>query len=259
MKQLKNFLAPLFAALIITIVFCGCEAAAEKYEPTEKFFVNDFANCIDDSDEQTIYSEGANLSKKTGAQVVVVTVNTTGDTDIDEYAITLAQEWGIGDKDKDNGVLLLLAAEDRNVKIEVGSGIEATLTDGKCGRILDKYGVPYFKNDEFSEGLTKVYHALVSEAYIHEGIEPDNYNASAIYEDQDDSDESDEGVFEDIIAVIIIIVIIVLLIVFKRVPFFFFGGHGGFFGGGGGGFSGGGGGFSGGGGGFSGGGAGRSF
>lgn len=77
--------------------------------------------------------------------MVVVTVQSLGGRDIESYSIGLAREWGIGDKDDDSGVLLLLSTGDRQVRIEVGKGLEGSLTDGKSGRILDSYAVPYLK------------------------------------------------------------------------------------------------------------------
>ena len=110
--------------------------------PTSDFFVNDFASCLTDEDKSTIQALGEELYKKTKAQVVVVTVQSLGGRDIDSYSIGLAREWGIGDKDDDSGVLLLLSTGDRQVRIEVGKGLEGSLTDGKSGRILDSYAVP---------------------------------------------------------------------------------------------------------------------
>lgn len=113
--------------------------------PTSDFFVNDFASCLTDEDKSTIQALGEELYKKTNAQVVVVTVQSLGGRDIESYSIGLAREWGIGDKDDDSGVLLLLSTGDRQVRIEVGKGLEGSLTDGKSGRILDSYAVPYLK------------------------------------------------------------------------------------------------------------------
>ena len=97
--------------------------------PTSDFFVNDFASCLTDEDKSTIQALGEELYKKTKAQVVVVTVQSLGGRDIESYSIGLAREWGIGDKDDDSGVLLLLSTGDRQVRIEVGKGLEGSLTD----------------------------------------------------------------------------------------------------------------------------------
>lgn len=239
--------------------------------PTSDFFVNDFASCLTDEDKSTIQALGEELYKKTKAQVVVVTVQSLGGRDIESYAIGLAREWGIGDKDDDSGVLLLLSTGDRQVRIEVGKGLEGSLTDGKSGRILDAYAVPYLKNSDYSTGLRECYKKLVEEVYSEYGVE--GYTS---IDDSDIGDYSSSGLGDEKIDLAVIIIITVLVLIILILPgriirkgIYHGGGDyhgGGFYGGGFGGHSSGGfsggsssGGFSGGGGGFSGGGSSRGF
>ena len=244
--------------------------------PTSDFFVNDFASCLTDEDKSTIQALGEELYKKTKAQVVVVTVQSLGGRDIESYSIGLAREWGIGDKDDDSGVLLLLSTGDRQVRIEVGKGLEGSLTDGKSGRILDSYAVPYLKNSDYSTGLHECYKKLVEEVYSEYGVE----GYTSIY-DTDIGDYSSSGFGDEKIDLAVIIIITVLVLITLILPgriirkAIYHGGSdhhgddyhgGGFYGGGFGGHSSGGfsggsssGGFSGGGGGFSGGGSSRGF
>lgn len=254
---------------ILTLVFAfciilsGCSNTVKTsadLKATDKFFVNDFADVISDTDEQTIYNKGVYLNDNTSAQVVVVTVDTVGDEDISDYALNLGRNWGIGDKEKDNGIVILLAVEDRNVEIQVGYGLEGALNDSKVGRILDNYGVPYFSEDNFSEGLVSVYNAVYNEVLIEYGLSPDeNYVSIEKLENQEDTDSG-----KVVISWIVLLVIVfVYLFIFKGRGFFFIGGppfggghYRGGFGGSSGGFSGG---FRGGGGSFGGGGAGRRF
>lgn len=263
----KSISLPLI--IFIFAVFGSFGALAAEYpEPDSNFFVNDFADVIDSEDENSIQSAGEKLFGDTTAQVVVVTVENLNSKDINSYSIGLARQWGIGSSDKDNGVLLLLAVEERQVRIEVGSGLEGALTDAKTGNILDRYGMDYFKEDNFSTGLYEVYSAIVNEVYIEYNMEPG--------EDYTPIEELEEDfTVADIARIIVILIIIGFALKFGRrggpgggFPLFFFGGNhrggrgGGFGGGSGGGFSGGGGsggGFSGGGGGFSGGGSSRGF
>jgi uncharacterized protein len=91
--------------------------------------------------------------RATTAEIAVVVVPTIGDTDIDTAAEKLFSFWGIGKKDKDNGLLLLAAIEDRKIRIEVGYGLEGALPDAKTGRILDEQVIPRFKEQKFAEGL----------------------------------------------------------------------------------------------------------
>ena len=253
-KLLKTFLCTIFVTCL-----CIVSVSAKSVKPTqtEAFFVNDYANVISSENENKIYAEGENLYNACKAQAVVVTIDSLDGEPIEDYAYDLANEWALGDKDMDNGVLILLAVEDREVRIEVGSGLEGALPDSKTGRIIDTYGIEYFSRDDFSSGLASVYNSVVNEIYIEYGLEPDKNYVPV-----------ENGMSTAEIIISIIVVIIVVLSFFSRggrggfmfFPFFF--GRGGYYGsnhggryGGGGGF----GGFSGGGGGFSGGGASRRF
>lgn len=228
--------------------------------PTSNFFVNDFADCINDSDEQKMQSMAEELYEKTTAQVVCVTVNSLEGEEVRDYALGLGREWEIGSKDN-NGVLLLLSTEDRKIDIEVGYGLEGTLPDGKTGRILDNYAVPHLKNDDFSTGLCEAFSALIGETAKEYGIEIEGTN----YVEEVNEDE----LYEEY-ALRIILIIFVFIIVILTIATFAVGEGGGSsysgggfssgsgFSSGGGGFSSGGG-FSGGGGSFGGGGSSRGF
>ena len=86
-------------------------------------------------------------------QVVVVTLKTLGGVNISDYSLKLGRYWGIGQKDKNNGVLLVVAPNDRQVRIEVGYGLEGTITDTFSGVIVDNYIVPEFKKDDMEGGI----------------------------------------------------------------------------------------------------------
>ncbi len=235
-------------------------AASADYQPTERFFVNDFAGVLSSSDAEEIYALGAELQEKTGAQVVAVTVPTTGGEDIRQYGLDLGRDWGIGQEDEDNGVLLLLATEDRQVSIEVGYGLEGALNDAKTGRILDTYATPDFAEGAYSSGMRKAYRALINEVYIEYGLDP-------VDDDYVPVSPEEEGGGQTVLAVlpfVLFLALFALAMVRSRTrggpPFIFFGGpRGGPGGFGGGGFGGGGGGFHGGGGSFGGGGSSRGF
>lgn len=265
----KRHAVILSVLLLVSLFLGGCDQANEELKPTERFFVNDFADVISQSDEDTIYSQGVKLQEKTGAQVVCLTVKSLDGQDIREFGIELSREWGIGQKDKNNGVLLLLAVSERKVSIEVGYGLEGGLTDIETGIILDTYALPHFKNDDFSTGLKNAYNALVNEVYIEYGLEPEEgyIPANDIKNENIGEEEDLEGLIG--FAIPIFVIIIIIAIFSSRggrrgggPPFIFFGGpgRGSGFGGsfrGGGGFSSGG--FRGGGGSFGGGGSSRGF
>lgn len=271
--SMKRFFCIFAAVLLAVVCFAGCDGnGGSKYpEHTERFFVNDFADVIDSADEDAIYQKCAALNEQTGAQVVVVTIMSLDGTEPADYATELGDEWGVGSKEKDDGVVILLSKEDREIYIAIGEGLEGALPDSKTGRIIDIYGLDYFKSDDFSKGLVAVCNAVVNEVYIEYGIEPDeNYTPiDSIKEESPLSEYSKEVAASW--AILIVIVIAIWLIFGRRLRRFFwfggphgpggFGGTGGFggFSGGSGSRGGGFGGFSGGGGSFGGGGAGRGF
>ena len=258
---MKKLFSVFCFVLIISVLLSVSSFAVKLPEPTKDFFVNDFANVLDEEDEKELMTIGENLFVKTGAQVVVVTVDTLDGAAVSEYALELGRKWGVGDKEKNNGVVLLLSVSERQITIQVGYGLEGRLTDGKTGRILDKYAIPYLKNNDFSTGLSEAYKAIVSEVYAEYGeTPPENLN------EYDSYDVSDSTAFKVIRTIILIIVILVLIFGRRRRRHISFGPFYGGFSGGGDSFGGGssfgggrGGGFSGGGGSFGGGGSSRGF
>jgi uncharacterized protein len=195
------------------------------------------------------------LDRATGAQLVVVTVESLGGTSIEESALKLFRTWGIGQKDKNNGVLLLvnkenlLAGRPGRVRIEVGYGLEGAIPDGLAGRILDEEVLPAWEKGEYSEGIYRGFLALagaIAQEYgldlsRHPEMEPlSSYAASA----------TNGGDWGEIIAVLAFLVFFGSLawLGFRRRhfrgpggPFWGWpGGFGGFGGFGGGGFGGGG-------------------
>lgn len=262
--KLKRYSAILLSAVLLILSLSVGVFATKSTPyptPTSNFFVNDFADCINDSDEQKMQLMAEELYEKTTAQVVCVTVNSLEGEEVRDYSLGLGREWGIGSKDN-NGVLLLLSTEDRKIDIEVGYGLEGTLPDGKTGRILDEYAVPHLKNDDFSTGLREAFSALIGETAKEYGIEIEGTN----YVEEVNEDKLFKECVFRIISIIFVLIIMILIIKTKFAAGKGDGnsyGGGGFssgsgFSSGGGGFSSGGG-FSGGGGSFGGGGSSRGF
>ena len=231
-----------------------------KLSPTSEFYVNDFAGVLSGETKKYIVDNSAALCEKTKAQIVVVTVKSLEGKSVADYSLELFRSWGIGDKKLNNGLLVLLATEDREVKIQVGYGLEGRVNDSKAGRFLDQYGVPYFKNNDWDAGIKALYSALLREVYVEYNLDVPEQVESVIEELPNPQNDS------RITAAVVIILVIGICIYVSfskkhwsgRTDYYgggFWGGYGGFSGGSGGGF----GGFSGGGGSTGGGGASRSF
>jgi uncharacterized protein len=133
-------------------------------------FVNDFAYLLQESTISRLESQLVALEKDTTAEVAVVTVDNLEGSSIEQYAADLFAAWQIGKKDKNNGVLFLIAYTEHKARIEVGYGLEPVITDGRAGRILDNEVIPYFKNDDYDQGVINGVNAI--ENYIRDGSPP---------------------------------------------------------------------------------------
>lgn len=99
-------------------------------------YVSDFAHVLDPQNRQRIEDYCGIVEHATGAQMALVTVDTVGDTPLENYSIDLFRKWGVGKKGQDEGVMLFLAVKDHKDRVEVGYGLEATLPDGFAGQTL---------------------------------------------------------------------------------------------------------------------------
>ncbi len=118
-------------------------------------FLNDFAHVLSATDSSAINTKLTAFNKSTGIEMAVVTIPTLGDETIESYATKLFEEWGIGGKEKDTGLLMLIAPNDRTARIEVGYGLEGTVTDLQAGNIVRNVMIPAFKNGDYAGGIDK--------------------------------------------------------------------------------------------------------
>lgn len=157
-------------AIIFFIIILSTIQSFAIVSPTKEFFVNDYAGVLTEETKQYIMEANKELQQKTGAQIVIVTVNSLEGQALDEYSIELARTFRIGDANKDNGVLLLCSTGERQFRIEVGDGLEGRLTDGKTGRIQDVYIIPYLKNNNYDEGIKNGFNAILQEVCNEYGV-----------------------------------------------------------------------------------------
>lgn len=185
-KKAKIILACLF---LLTLWLCPTVCGA-TVEPTNQFFVNDYADVLSVQTEQQIQSTAVALYNETTAQVCVLTIDSLDGEDISEYSVEVFRDWNIGDTQKDNGVLILLSIDDRELWVTTGYGVEGTLTDTRLGQFRDTYAFPYYHEDNFDEGTLQLFNAIVNELRVEEyglsGLEnfntmqPDYYNSTIV-------------------------------------------------------------------------------
>lgn len=154
----------IWLVLLISLATSAFASAQETIPPvpTGSRYVQDYAGVLSDETKTKINRLGSKIRESTTAQVVVVTVNSLEGMPIEEYSLSILRKWGIGDKNQNNGVLMLIAVNDKQSRIEVGYGLEGVLNDAKAGRILDESILPYFQQGDYNLGVWTGYKALVS-------------------------------------------------------------------------------------------------
>ena len=140
------------AALAGGLLLAGMALAAPQF-PALTGRVVDGAHLLSPGAAQGLDAQLAAFEAKTGDQLVVVTLPTLNGQPIEQYGYQLGRHWGIGQKGKDNGVLLIVAPNERRVRIEVGYGLEGTLTDARTSQIIQGIIVPRFKAGDMQRGI----------------------------------------------------------------------------------------------------------
>lgn len=160
---MKKLFKVILLLLMVGVIPLKSQAAEKLPKPTDALYVNDFAGVIDKKVEEEIIEYGKLLDEKNGTQVVLVTVDFTNGVSLEDYAYKLFNKWGIGSKEKNNGLLILLSVGDDDYWAMQGEGLEDSLTSGKISGILNEYLEPDFAAKDYSAGAEKVYGAFIQE------------------------------------------------------------------------------------------------
>lgn len=146
-------------ALLLLILAVGAQAQPSVPPLTGR--VVDQADVLDASTEQALTDQLAAHERATSNQVVVLTIPSLEGESVERVALDVFNTWGLGQADTDNGVLILIARDDREMRIEVGYGLEGTLTDSRAGRIIRSEFVPAFRNGNYDAGTLAGVNAVV--------------------------------------------------------------------------------------------------
>lgn len=144
-----SFLKALFFSAVLAINF-----------PKPVGLVNDFANLFSENFRSRLELQLSDLKAKTTVEFAVVTVNSLEGTTVEDYAVNLFESWGIGQEDKDNGLLLLISKDDKKIRFETGYGLEGQLPDGRLGEIIRTQITPEFKNGNYEAGTLAAVNAV---------------------------------------------------------------------------------------------------
>lgn len=181
-------------AFAIAILW-GTPLAQADHGLTPSGFVNDFAAMLSPSVRTGLEQELQDFEKATANEIAVVTVATLDGRPIEEYAVKLFEEWKIGKEDKDNGLLLLIAKDEREVRIEVGYGLEPYVTDGRAGSIIRQVITPAFQEGKYDEGITSALIELRKYIEAGEPAPPQEEVRHTLHEWLPDFLASDFGLF----------------------------------------------------------------
>lgn len=148
MSQVR-YIATFFALLLSISLFS--QRFPTVADPPK--LVNDFADVLSAAEEGSLEAKLVTYSDTTSTEIAVVIVNTINDEDPNLYAAELGEEWGVGRKGKDNGLVFLVAVDDRDMAIQNGYGLEGQLTDAETKMIIENYILPQFKKGDYYAGI----------------------------------------------------------------------------------------------------------
>lgn len=177
----RNIILTTLLLLVATISM----SAQVPDKPTEKKLLWDFANVIDDAQEKAIEDSLEAFSRHTSNQILVMTVTSLGNFEPVEYATELGRKWGVGHKENNNGVVVLIKVKTENEKgqafIATGYGSEGPLPDVLCNHIVEKEMIPKFKEDDYAGGvwnaLAVIMPAMKGEFNVEEYVNDDSGDA----------------------------------------------------------------------------------
>jgi len=161
-----RLLSTLCLALLVASHARGAEPLRSIPNPRVQngTWVTDTSGTLDANTVALLNERAAAFERATTSEIAVVVIRSLDGVSIEEAAVKLFEMWGIGKKDRDNGLLFLWSTGDRRVRVEVGYGLEGTLPDAKVGAILDQYVIPRFRANEFNQGVLEGVTALLAAA-----------------------------------------------------------------------------------------------
>jgi uncharacterized protein len=166
-----------FWSLVVLLV-AGMEVFAQEVKIPKLFRrVTDFTNTLSTAEVAELERSLAQFEDTTSTQIVVVMLPTIGGESIEDFALRTAELNGVGQKKKDNGVLLLIAKDDRQMRIEVGYGLEGVLPDGLCGQIIRREIVPHFRDGNYFLGIRAGVEAIMRATQNEYKAEPRDADA----------------------------------------------------------------------------------
>ncbi len=177
--RLRRAPRPAALATLLALTVLAPSIASALEVPYLSGRVNDLAELIPAETEQRIDEKLAVLEETTGAQMAVLTIPSLEGEVLEEYSLEVSETWGLGRAEQDDGLLLLVARDDRKMRLEVGYGLEGQLTDAQSGRILNNILRPAFRAGDFGGGIEAGVDAVVGTLLGEDVIPPDRVASPA--------------------------------------------------------------------------------
>lgn len=203
MRGRRWLAAPL--AFLVVLFLAAAAFAAPTFPPLSGRVV-DQAGILSPAAEQKLTDELATLEKQTGRQLVVATLSSLQGYEIEDYGYQLGRAWGIGEKDRNTGALLIVAPNERKVRIEVGYGLEPVLTDALSSVIIQSAILPRFKAGDMEGGIVAGTDALVKQLSLPDG------EARAQVAQAADAERQDDGGGVPVVAIFIIFIVAIMIL-----------------------------------------------
>jgi uncharacterized protein len=163
-KGAQGRVVPYLPACILCLVSCIFLLSPAVFAldvPKLQGYVNDYADMISPQMRDQLANELHAFEQSDSTQIVILTIPSLEGEALEDFSIKVAEAWKIGQKNKDNGAILLVAKQDRKIRVEVGRGLEGRLTDLMSGRIIDLVIQPRFKSGDFDGGFAAGVSALI--------------------------------------------------------------------------------------------------
>ena len=155
-----NKLMGAFGVLLL-ILLCRVSILQALDVPALKGHVNDYAAMLSPASQRQLEAVLTDFEQKDSTQIVVLTIASLEGDSLEDFSIRVSEKWKIGQSGTDNGAILLIAKKDRKIRIEVGYGLEGSLTDLTAGRIIRDVIAPRFKSGQFDQGITEGVAAMI--------------------------------------------------------------------------------------------------
>jgi uncharacterized protein len=195
------------AAMLCLLAFISCAEQVSSLKPSGA--INDFASILSPSLVSSLENFSISVHEKTGVSLVVVTLPSLDGAGIDETANQIYAKWGIGSKDRDEGVLLLIAVNDRMIRIEPGYGSEGYITDALSSDIIRNTATPFLRENKWDDGVASAFSAIAEIVAKEKQVPIDEIAGYARYAGR--QIPHTEISINPIQAIIIIVILIVLL------------------------------------------------